>query len=138
MDAPRHVQNSIAATALKAAFSVDAIACRNSALPRLRPIWTPRRRARPMRRSRPSGRRPFGLLRLAPPRCGERHHQIERAAGAVTAALLEVAVDASELIGHMGETDYRTRAGDRKGVKRRRLHLDRQYTFGAAARDRGR
>src|SRR6266853_924303 len=105
MDAPRHVQNSIAATALKAAFSVDAIACRNSALPPHSPDSDPRR-ARPMRRSRPSGRRPFGLLRLAPPRRGERHHQIERAGGAVTVALLEVAVDASELIGHMGETDH--------------------------------
>ncbi len=42
-----------------------------------------------------------------PPCLGEGQHEVERTTGSVGFALIEIALDAAELIGHMGEADDR-------------------------------
>ena len=69
----------------------------------------------------------------------QRRDEGERGRGAVALALLEIALDAAELVRDMGEADHRPAAGRSERVERGRLHLDGKDAGGAAQRDgRGR
>src|SRR5260370_36587380 len=70
------------------------------------------------------------------PRRREHHCQLERTASPIAFAFLEVAFDAAESIGHMGETDHRSRPGCRKGIKGGGFHLDGEDAVPAAEFDR--
>src|SRR5260370_12753357 len=66
-----------------------------------------------------------------------RHHlQLELTASPIAFAFLEIAFDAAESIGHMGETDHGPRPGCRKGIKGGGFHLDGEDALPAAEFDR--
>ena len=71
-----------------------------------------------------------------PPCLGEGQHEVERTAGSVRFALVEIALDAAELVGHVGEADDRLPPQSSKGIERGGLHLDGQKPVAAARRDR--